>query len=144
MPSVSGIPAQPTEFAVTCPRCKALRLFVAVDGQTLYRCGGCEWYFTFGTQAPTGTSNGAITAGVTVAVPVASGGASFTNGMFLWLDAGLLTEVVQVVGSSSGTSIPVPGGFQKTHLTAMAFGQLLAAPTYTVAGRVPNAGGYGF
>jgi hypothetical protein len=152
MPSPT-VCASPTEFWVTCPRCRVPRKFVCLDGQTLSRCGGCEWYFTFGTQSPTGTSNGAITAGVTTAIPVASGGASFTTGMVLWLDTATATEIAVVQSGGSGTSIPcaygtgtggIAAGFAKSHLTAMAFGQLLISPTVLTADRVPNAPGWGF
>jgi hypothetical protein len=144
MPS-SGLSAAPAAWRATCPRCKALRPFTSIDGGTGYNCAGCEWYFTFGTQAPTGTTNAAITAGTNTTLSVASGGASFTNGMFLWCDTGLNTELVKVTGSPTGTSIPIPAGFIKNHLTAMAFGQLLITPTYQAAGeRVPNAPGWGF
>lgn len=141
----SGLGAVPSAWRATCPRCKTLRQFVAEDGQVSFNCAGCEWDFTFGTQAPTGTSNAAITAGTSTTISVASGGASFTNGMVLWCDTGLNTELVQVVGSATGTSIPVPGGFLKNHLTAMTFGQLLVSPTFPTQGeRVPVAPGYGF
>jgi hypothetical protein len=53
MPSPT-VCANPTEFWVICPRCRVPRKFVCLDGQMLARCGGCEWYMTFGTQAPTG------------------------------------------------------------------------------------------
>src|SRR5215475_1177311 len=142
----SGIAALPTEFIATCPRCKTLRLFVnESQSGTGYFCAGCEWDFTIGTQAPTGTTNAAITAGVSVTLSVASGGASFTNGMLLMVDGGTTAEVVQVVGSATGTSIPVPGGFSLNHGSAAPFGQLLLTPQNLTAGnRVPNNPPWGF
>lgn len=154
----SGIPGMPVAVpGLVCPRCKLIpRNFYALDGQTLVRCSGCEWYFTLGTQAPTGTSNGAITAGVTTAIPVASGGASFTLGMILFADAGTLTEVLIVQSGGSGTSVPVAqytwesgsvgsvAGFSKSHLTAMAFGQLALTPTVATVDHVTPVGGWGF
>lgn len=159
MPSTTGIPGWPVCFpGLVCPRDKVIfRDFYALDGQTLVRCSACEWYYTLSAQAPTGTSNAAITAGVTTAISVASGGASFTLGMILFIDTGTSTEVVTVNSAPSGTSIPVGytelesgtgnsvvSGFQKNHLTAMAFGQLLISPTVTTVNRVPAAPGWGF
>ena len=101
----------PTAFLTTCPRCKVLRSFVNVDGGTLYRCGACEWYWTLSTQAPTGTTNAQSGVGsspsLPASLPVASGGASFTNGMLLLVGTGAVAEVVQVNGTPSGTSVPV-------------------------------------
>lgn len=138
-----GIPAAAT---VTCPRCKTLRLFVDTDGRVLYRCAGCEWYFTLTAVAPTGVSNALVTAGTTTAISVASGGASFTSGMVLLYDTGTSAEVVTVTGSATGISIPVPGGFIKNHLTAAAFGRLLPVPALGGVGQdaIPAAPGWGF
>src|SRR5947209_16224655 len=72
--------------------------------------------------APTGTSNAALAAGGT-AIGVASGGASFTNGMLLLYDTGTLAEVLTVNGSATGTSIPVTAAV-KAHGSAVTFGQL--------------------
>lgn len=58
------------------------------------------------TGAPSGTTSAAIAAGAT-ALPVASGGASFTQGMVVKLDTGASTEVVTVGAGSTGTSIVV-------------------------------------
>lgn len=153
----SGIPGSPVAIpGLVCPRCKLIfRDFFALDGQTLFRCSGCEWYFTMGTKAPTSTSNAAITAGVTTSISVASGGASFTLGMILFIDTGTLTEVVIVQSGGTGTTIPVAytelqsgnsliNGFQKSHLTAMAFGQLSLTPTVSQVQAVTPVGGWGF
>lgn len=120
--------AVPLAVRLTCPRCRALRSFTAIDGAVSFRCSGCEWYFTFGTQAPTGTSNAVLAAGGT-AIGVASGGASFTNGMQLLYDTGQSTEILTVNGAATGTSIPVSAAV-KAHLSAATFSQLLVAATY--------------
>lgn len=128
----------PAGVVARCPRCWALRSFSNVSGGGItYRCGGCEWTFTFGTQAPTGTTNAVLTAGGGT-ISVASGGASFTNGMILLLDTGTNAEVVTVNGSATGTSIPVAGGqtgqtrggLLRGHSSGVTFGQLLVSSTY--------------
>src|SRR5260221_9772167 len=96
----------PTALTLTCPRCKTLRKFVHVDTATLFRCGGCEWYFTLGTQAPTGTDTATLAVGGT-ALTVASGGASFTSGMLLLFDTGSNAEVLRVTSTATATNIPV-------------------------------------
>lgn len=146
--------AIPSEIFVTCPRCKIARTFTDVSGGGVqYRCGGCEWSFSLGTQAPTGTSNASVVIGGT-AISVASGGASFTNGMFLLYDTGVNTEVLVVNGSATGTSIPVAGqwagesraGFAKAHGSGATFGQMQLSSTYGAVGQeaVPAAPGWGF
>jgi hypothetical protein len=121
--------AVPQAIRLTCPRCRTLRPFLALDGGTNFRCAGCEWQWTLVTQAPTGTSNAALSAGGT-AIGVASGGASFTNGMQLLYDTGQLAEVLTVNGSATGTSIPVTAA-SRSHSSAATFGQLLVSQTYT-------------
>jgi hypothetical protein len=101
-------------------------MFVAIDGQVTYRCAACEWYYTLSAVAPTGTSNAAISAGGT-AISVASGGASFTNGMLLLLGTGVLAEVVTVNGTATATNIPITAAV-RGHASAMTFGQLAIAP----------------
>jgi hypothetical protein len=118
----------PATYTLYCPRCLASRLFFNIDGASFtYRCGGCEWAFLLGTQSPTDTTNAAITAGSSTALSVASGGASFTSGMLILVDTGSGAEVV-TSGTGTGTSIPVPGGFVKNHLSGVAIGQLLLSP----------------
>jgi len=136
--------AQPAAYLLTCPRCKILRSFMMTDNIT-GRCGGCEWTFSFSTQAPTGTTNAAITARVSTAISVASGGASFTNGMYLLLDTGQNAEVVRVTGTPTATSVPVPV-FARSHGSAVTFGQLQISSTYSGVGQaqVPAAAPYGF
>lgn len=120
--------AVPLAVRLTCPRCRALRSFTAIDGAVSFRCSACEWYFTFGTQAPNGTATAGLAAGGT-AITVASGGASFTSGMQLLYDTGQATEILTVNGSATATSIPVSAAV-KAHLTGATFGQLLIASTY--------------
>jgi hypothetical protein len=120
------MPAQPTTLRLTCPRCRTLRMFVAIDGVVTYRCSACEWYYVLSAVAPTGTSNAALAAGGT-AIGVASGGASFTSGMLLLIDTGTASEVVTVNGSATGTSIPVTAAV-RAHLSGFTFGQLAVAP----------------
>ena len=143
--AIAGVPA---DVALTCPRCRFRRFMVNVDGGTLFRCQGCEWYFTLSTQAPTGTGTAAVTAGSTVAITVASGGTSFTSGMLLLYDTAVSAnaEVVTVTATGSATSIPVAGGFIKSHSSSAAFGQLSIGSTLSGVGedQVPNLPGWGF
>lgn len=137
----------PVDYRLTCPRCKfSGRFFPNQDGGVTFRCGGCEWPFTTSQVAPTGVTNAAVVAGTTVALSVASGGASFTNGMILEVDTGINAEVVTVVGTATATSIPVPGGFIKAHASGASFGQLAINPTLSAIGedQVPALPGWGF
>lgn len=137
---VQGVPAA---VLLTCPRCKITRRFENVDGGTSFRCAGCEWYFTLATQSPTGTTNASRAIGTTT-IPVASGGASFTSGMFILVDTGTNAEVVQATSTGSGTSIPVTA-FIKAHNSGVAIGQLKINPALTGVGldAVPNVGSWG-
>ena len=136
------MPAVPATLRLTCPRCRTLRMFVAINNVATFRCAACEWYYTLSAVAPTGTSNAALAAGGT-AIGVASGGASFTNGMILLLDTGILTEVVTVNGSATGTSIPVTAAV-RAHSSGMTFGQMAIAPRDSGIGVggvvIPNPG----
>ena len=132
--------AVPQALRLSCPRCRALRSFPSIDGGTNFRCSGCEWQWTLATQAPTGTSSATLAAGGT-AITVASGGASFTNGMQLLYDTGQLAEVLTVNGSATATSIPVTAAI-RSHSSAVTFGQLLIGQSYTGFGvegvTIPN------
>jgi len=137
--------AVPTAIRLSCPRCRTLRVFGAIDGATTFRCSACEWYYTLSAAAPTGTSNAVLAAGGT-AIGVASGGASFTNGMILLYDTGQLTEVLTVNGSATATSIPVTAA-SRGHSSAATFGQLAIAPRDSgigVGDAVIPAPGWGF
>jgi hypothetical protein len=89
-------------------------------------------YTTSATAAsPAAVTNGALAVGAT-AIPVASGGTSFTMGMYLWLeDAGTpaANEVVMVTATGSATSIPVTAT-RFAHLTAMPFTNTTAPYTH--------------
>lgn len=131
--------AMPSEVTVRCPRCWQARRMVNVSGGGVqYRCDGCEWTFTYGITTPNTTINASASAGATT-LSVASGGASYTNGMVLLIDSATGAEVVIVNGASTGTSIPVrsatptgrvTSGLIKAHNSGTAFGQLAAASTY--------------
>lgn len=139
------MPAVPATLRLTCPRCRCLRMFTAIDGMVTFRCAGCEWYYLLSPVAPTATSNAALAAGGT-AIGVASGGASFTSGMQLLIDTGVLSEVVTVTATGSATSIPVTAAV-RGHASAMTFGQLAIAPKYAGIGvgeAVIPAPGWGF
>jgi hypothetical protein len=82
-----------------------------------------DYTVTGTTASPTATTSSSIAAGVT-ALPVVSGGASFTSGMFVELvDTGTpaATEIVQVGTGSTGTSIVLAAGVATrfAHATAM-------------------------
>lgn len=127
--------AVPADTITRCPRCWFTRLFVNISqGGVLYKCTGCEWTFTFGTQSPTGTSTAVITAGTTVAITVASGGTSFTAGMQVLVDTAANAEVVTVSATGSATSIPVAAGFTKNHSASVAIGQVLLTPAFNSSG----------
>jgi hypothetical protein len=134
--------AVPLAVRLTCPRCLALRSFMAIDGSVTFRCSGCEWYFTLSAIAPTGTSTAALAAGGT-AITVASGGAAFTAGMALLYDTGQSAEILTVSGTPTATSVPVTAA-AKAHLTGVTFGQLAIAPTYAASDVVIPAPGWGF
>jgi hypothetical protein len=130
----------PANVYATCPRCATLRTLIGTG--TSYMCAGCEWWFTASSQAPTGTGTASVTP-ASAAITVASGGASFTNGMFLLYDTSSNAEIVRVTGAATGTSVPVPR-FLRAHGTSIAFGQLLLTPAYLASERVPLAAGWGF
>lgn len=101
-------------------------------GHALYNIMGD--YTTTGTAAtPASTTNALVAAGATT-LSVASGGASFTAGMALWLeDAGspALNEVVTVVSSTATTITITPTRF--AHATAMPFTNTTAPYTHVFA-----------
>jgi|HubBroStandDraft_6_1064221.scaffolds.fasta_scaffold327103_3 hypothetical protein len=138
---VQGVPATIT---LTCPREHGLRRFGNIDGGVTFRCSGCEWTYTLGTKAPTGTTNASASIGATT-ISVASGGASFTSGMQILWDTGSSAEVVTATATGSATSIPVTAAI-KAHNSAVAIGQLSVASTYSSTGEdaIPSAPGWGF
>jgi hypothetical protein len=92
-------------------------------------------YTVAGTAAsPASTTSTAVAAGATT-LTVASGGASFTTGMYLWLeDAGTpaANEVVMVTSTGSATSIPITAT-RFAHLTATPFTNTTAPYTHVFA-----------
>jgi len=105
-------------------------------GEALYNLLGD--YTTTGTTAsPAGVSSAPIAAGAT-SITVASGGASFTAGMFIWIqDAGTpaANEVVKVGSGSTATNVVIdpttPTRF--AHLTATPFTNTAAPYTHVFA-----------
>jgi hypothetical protein len=100
--------------------------------------GNVAW---IGSGAPTWTwalpvTNGALTL-LSTALPIAAWGTSFTLGQFLMIDTGINSEVVQVLGTPTATSIPVGAGIAATHLTAVPIGICTPIPTYPSVQAVP-------
>jgi hypothetical protein len=108
-------------------------MFGDTFGHFLYNLLGD--YTVSGTAAsPASTTNAALAVGAT-ALPVTSGGTSFTTGMYLWLeDAGTpaANEVVMVTATGSATSIPITAT-RFAHLTAMPFTNTTAPYTHVFA-----------
>lgn len=82
-----------------------------------------DYTVTGTTASPTATTSGTLAVGAT-AIPVSSGGASFTNGMWIELvDTGTpaAPEILQVGSGSTGTSIVLAAGYATrfAHATAM-------------------------
>ena len=95
-------------------------------------------YTTTGTAAsPASTLSSPVAAGA-LALPVASGGASFTAGMFVWIqDAGTpaANEVVKVGSGSTSTSVVLDAStpLRFAHLTATPFTNTTAPYTHVFA-----------
>ena len=93
-------------------------------------------YTVGGTAAaPSGTTNAPLAVGASN-ISVASGGASFTNGMQLWLqDAGTpaANEIVTVTSGSTATNIPLSTPTRFAHLTAMPFTNTTSPYTHVFA-----------
>lgn len=77
-----------------------------------------DWTDTGTASTPTSALSSNVAAGV-LALPVASGGASFTAGMTVQVGTGTLAEVVTVGAGSTGTSIVLATGspLRFAHLT---------------------------
>lgn len=73
-------------------------------------------------KSPTATTSGSVIQGAT-ALPVASGGTSFTNGMLVYILDGNNTELVTVGAGSTGTSVVV-SATAFAHGSGVTFGQL--------------------
>jgi hypothetical protein len=92
-------------------------------------------------------SSGSVAAGA-LALPIAAGGAAFTNGEQLYVSDAALSEIVTVGPGSTGTSIVLQGnGFANAHGTGKSFGDLVLTPAYSGVGvgeAVPAVAGWGF
>lgn len=105
-------------------------------------------YTSLGTAAsPAAVTNAAVAVGAN-ALSVASGGASFTTGMYIWIEDGgtpAANEVVMVTATGSATSIPITAT-RFAHLTATPFTNTTAPYTHVFAvlngstGLAPGAG----
>jgi hypothetical protein len=141
-----AIPPQTwVDGGIGCPRCgRAARFLVNSFTGAAYLCAGCEWQIAVSTQSPTGTISAPVAA-LATALPVSSGGTSFTAGMVLYIDTGTASEICTVTATGTATSIPVTP-LAKAHASSTAFGQLLAASAFTGVGEaaVPAAPGWGF
>jgi hypothetical protein len=142
MPNITGT-ATPAVAYLSCPRCHFSWLFDAFFPSLQYRCSGCEWLFNLGAGSGPVTTNGAITAGTTTALPFASGGGVFLLGQPLYISDTTLSEVVVVSGTPTGTSVPV-SGFANSHGSAKAVSPATATAVYSAVQAVPNVGGWGF
>jgi hypothetical protein len=101
-------------------------------GHFLYNLLG-DLVSTGTTASPTATTSSLIAAGVT-ALPVTSGGASFTSGMAVELvDTGSppATEIVLVGTGSTGTSIVLTTPTRFAHATSMVVNNTTAPYTHT-------------
>lgn len=83
--------------------------------QNIYACANAN-----NVVAPTDTLSSPATSGAT-ALTVASGGASFTNGMIISINDGVNTELVTVGTGSTGTSVVV-SATAHAHATGVTFG----------------------
>lgn len=110
-------------------------------GHFLYNLLG-DYTVTGTAAAPSGTTNGPTVAGAT-ALPVTSGGASFTAGMSVWIeDAGTpaLNEVVTVGTGSTSTSVVV-SGCRFAHSSGTPFTNTTAPYTHSFS-LLNSGGGY--
>lgn len=73
------------------------------------------------TVTPTNTASAPVTQGATT-ITVASGGASFTNGMVVAIQDGNSSELVTVGAGSTGTTVNI-SATTKAHASGVAFGQ---------------------
>jgi len=142
MPNITGT-GVPADAALPCPRCHFTWLFDAFFPALQYRCSGCEWMFNLGAGSGPVTTNAAITAGVTTALPFASGGGVFLPGQALYISDTTLSEIVIVNGTPTGTSVPV-SGFANNHGSAKAVSPATATAVYSTVQTVPANPGWGF
>lgn len=100
--------------------------FPLAPGQSITVNYGFKLYAVAGVdviKAPTSVTSGSVSA-AGVALPVASGGTSFTNGMIVSIQDGNLSEVVTVGAGSTGTSVVV-SALANSHASGVTFGQFV-------------------
>jgi hypothetical protein len=93
-------------------------------GKSMQVCYNAKLYAVAAVDAiktPTSTASAQIAQGAT-AITVASGGASFTNGMVISIIDGNNTELVVVGAGSTGTSVVV-AATANAHASGVTFGQ---------------------
>lgn len=104
-------------------------------GESLYNLFGDYTVTNATTASPASTLSSSVAAGA-LALPVASGGASFTAGMFVWIqDAGTpaAPEVVKVGTGSTSTSVVIDPStpLRFAHATATPFTNTAAGASFT-------------
>ena len=127
----------PLSVTVTCPKCKCLRLFQSTGPETIYRCSGCEWQYTFAAGTGGLSTNGAVTAGVSTALPFASGATIFSVGQVLFINDGASSEVVVVNGTVTGTSVPI-ADLDFNHNSGVGVTVAALAPTFANIQKIPQ------
>lgn len=133
----------PANAFVLCPRCHVIRNMTGLADDLQFFCTGCEWAMTMGAGSSPLSTNAAITAGTTTALPFASGGTQFAAGQLLFINDAALSETVLVSGTSSATSVPVTP-FANSHASGKAVTVAVASPTLSGQDAVPPAPGWGF
>ena len=137
----TGVPA---EVLDSCPRCHAaVRPFVASSLELQYRCGGCEWMFTFGAGASPLSTNASVTVNVSTALPFASGGTQFSLNQVLYISDGGNSEIVIVNGTPTGTSVPI-ADLDFSHGSGVAVSVAVPSPASPSVQVVPANPGWGF
>lgn len=104
--SATGFPLKPTQ-----------QISLPSVSQSIYAVSAAG-----SVKAPTSVTSGSVVATGT-ALPVASGGASYTNGMVVAIQDGNSSELVTVGAGSTGTSVVV-SALAFNHGTGVTFGQL--------------------
>jgi len=128
----SGIPSEPLASAVTCPRCKARRGLLNIDG-THYRCGGCEWQYTAGLVT-VGSAPGVPASGTATTNLVAN-----TKGSIVIVTlSGFTATFVYVNGVQVGTTnaayaVPAGAAISVTYSVAGTWTWVLPVSNGTVA-----------
>lgn len=137
MPWIGTGTDQPVNANVRCPRCRVTRMMVGQADDLFFVCSGCEWPMLMGAGSSPLSTNAAITAGVTTALPFASGGTQFAVGQLLFINDAALSETVTVIGPVTGTSVPVTP-FANSHASGKAVSVAVAAPALPNQEANPN------